>query len=66
VLDPDAPFLAERTGDTLLEALIFGGDAQPIRDVYVGGRLVVADRRHRDETVIFDRFRRALARLGGA
>jgi formimidoylglutamate deiminase len=66
VLDPDAPFLAGRTGDTLLDALVFGGDAQPIRDVYVGGRPVVADRRHPDETVIFDRFRRALARLGGA
>jgi len=66
VLDPDAPFLAGRTGDTLLDALVFGGDAQPIRDVYVGGRPVVADRRHPDETVIFDRFRRAIARLGGA
>jgi formimidoylglutamate deiminase len=66
VLDPDAPFLAGRTGDTRLDALVFGGDAQPIRDVYVGGRPVVADRRHPDETVIFDRFRRALARLGSA
>jgi formimidoylglutamate deiminase len=66
VLDPDAPFLAGRTGDTLLDALVFGGETQPIRDVYVGGRPVVAGRRHPDETVIFDRFRRALARLGGA
>jgi formimidoylglutamate deiminase len=66
VLDADAPFLAGRTGDTLLDALVFGGDAHPIRDVYVGGRPVVVDRRHPGEAVIFERFRRALARLGGA
>jgi formimidoylglutamate deiminase len=50
----------------LLDALVFGGDANPIRDVYVGGHPAVIDRRHPDETVIFERFRRALARLSGA
>jgi formimidoylglutamate deiminase len=66
VLAPDAPFLAGRTGDTLLDALVFGGNANPIRDVYVGGRPVVVDRRHAGETAILERFRRALARLGSA
>ena len=66
VLDPDAPFLAGRAGDTLLDALVFGGNANPIRDVYVGGRPVVVDGRHTGETAIFERFRRSLARLGGS
>jgi formimidoylglutamate deiminase len=66
VLDPDAAFIAGKAGDTLLDALVFGGDAQPIRDVYVGGRPVVIDGRHAGEAAIFARFRRALARLGGA
>ncbi len=66
VLDPDAPFLAGRTGDALLDALVFGGNATPIRDVYVGGRPVVVDGRHAGERAIFERFRRAIARLDGA
>jgi formimidoylglutamate deiminase len=66
VLDPDAPFLVGRAGDTLLDALVFGGNASPIRDVHVGGRKVVVDGRHAGETVIFERFRRALARLSGS
>jgi formimidoylglutamate deiminase len=66
VLDPDAPFLAGRAGATLLDALVFGGNANPIRDVYVGGRPVIVDGRHGGEAAILARFRRALARLGGA
>jgi formimidoylglutamate deiminase len=66
VLDPDAPFLIGRAGDTLLDALVFGGNANLIRDVYVGGRQVVVDGRHAGETTIFERFRRALARLRGS
>jgi len=66
VLDPDAPFLVGRAGDALLDALVFGGNASPIRDVYVGGRKVVVDGRHAGETAIFERFRRALARLSGS
>jgi formimidoylglutamate deiminase len=66
VLDPDAPFLAGRAGDTLLDALVFGGNANPIRAVYVGGRPVVVDGRHGGEAAILAGFRRALARLGSA
>jgi formimidoylglutamate deiminase len=66
VLDPDAPFLIGRAGDALLDALVFGGNANPICDVYVGGRAAVVGGRHAAEAAIFARFRRALARLDGA
>jgi hypothetical protein len=35
-------------------------------DVYVGGRKAVVGGRHAGETAIFERFRRALARLSGS
>ncbi len=62
VLDPDAPALAERPSEALLDAFIFAGNANPVRDVFVGGRRVVADGRHPDEARIFAAFRRAIAR----
>ncbi len=63
VLDPASPFLAERTGDALLDAFVFGGNTSPIRDVFVGGVAMIADRRHAKESQIFARFRRALRHL---
>jgi formimidoylglutamate deiminase len=66
VLDADAPFLVGKAADQLLDALIFGGNSSPIRDVWVAGRRVVADRRHAAEAEIFERFRRAAARLRAA
>ncbi len=66
VLDADAPMLVGRTEDALLDALVFGGAANPIREVYVGGRRVVADGRHAGEVAVLERFRRVAARLSAA
>jgi formimidoylglutamate deiminase len=63
VLDPDCPGLIGKTGDTLMDAMIFAGNANPIRDVMVGGRFVVRERRHKDEIEILGRFRNALGAL---
>lgn len=63
VLDAESPMLVGRATDVLLDALVFGGSANPIRDVFVGGVAVVADRRHADEARILANFRRAIARL---
>ena len=63
VLDADAPALVGKTSDTLLDAFIFAGSANPIRDVYVGGRRVIADGRHRDEERIRRDFTQAVSRL---
>ena len=46
VLDRDHPILAGRDGDMLLDALVFSGNANPVRDVMVGGRWVVREGRH--------------------
>jgi formimidoylglutamate deiminase len=63
VLDAEAPALVGLAGDTLLDALVFAGNVNPVRDVAVGGRWVVRDGAHGGETAAlraFARVRRAL------
>ena len=45
------PILVARSGDDLLDALVFSGNVNLVSDVMVGGSWVVRDRRHlrRDE-----------------
>jgi formimidoylglutamate deiminase len=50
-LDTAHPILVGRSGDDLLDALVFSGNVNLVSDVMVGGSWVVRDRRHlrRDE-----------------
>lgn len=66
VLDLDTPMLAGRSGDAILDTLIFSGQPNPIRDVMVGGRWLVQEGRHFAETAIASGYRRAVATLSGA
>ncbi|CAN5379391.1 formimidoylglutamate deiminase [soil metagenome] len=63
VLDPDHPSLIGRSGDQALDSWIFSGGAPCVRDVYVAGKQVVADRHHIDEERILNAFRATVARL---
>lgn len=63
VIDADAPFLCGRGPDELLDAIVFGGNANPVRHVFVGGRQVIADGRHADEAAIHAAYRAAAGRL---
>jgi len=62
-LDADHPLLYGRTGDFLLDSLVFSGNANPVRDVMVGGRWRVRDGRHFDRERIATDYRRTIARL---
>ena len=62
-LDPDHPALYGRSGDTLLDSWIFSGNANPVRDVVVGGHLVVRDGVHPHEEQALADYRRAVTRL---
>jgi formimidoylglutamate deiminase len=64
VLDPAHPALLGRSGDTLLDSWIFSGNANPVRDVMVGGHWVVRDGIHPHEEQALADYRRAVARLG--
>lgn len=65
VLDPDNPTLIDRSGDGLLDSLVFAGNQNPIKDVVVGGRRVIRDGRHAAEEAALDGFTRALRTLAG-
>ncbi|MDA8016431.1 MAG: formimidoylglutamate deiminase [Thermoanaerobaculia bacterium] len=63
VLDTEHPSLVGRGGDDLLDSWIFSAGRMCIRDVIIGGRLVVADRRHVQEDQVLRSFRATLDRL---
>jgi formimidoylglutamate deiminase len=65
VLDGQAPTLTGKTGEALLDALIFAGNANPVRDVMVGGKWQVRDGAHRAEAEASQAYRAALAALAG-
>ncbi len=63
ILDPETPALLGKEGERLLDAAIFAGNVNPVRDVMVGGRWLVQERRHVAEHAVLARFRAALAEL---
>lgn len=65
VIDSEKPALFGKSGDVLLDAAVFAGNENPVRDVMVGGRWVVADGRHVGEQTVLKRYRAVLAELMG-
>ncbi|MFN3841653.1 MAG: formimidoylglutamate deiminase [Rehaibacterium terrae] len=63
VLDEHAPILAGATPDDLLDRWLFSGNRPLVREVFVGGRRVVADGRHVHADRIAERYRRVLPQL---
>ena len=63
VLDTGHPRLYGRSEDHLLDSWIFSGNDNLIRDVYVGGRKVIANGHHADEDRIADDYRQTLDAL---
>jgi formimidoylglutamate deiminase len=63
VLDPAAPSLYRRNGDAIVDSLVFASETSVVRDVMVGGRWAVRERRHAAEDRIAAAFRRTLDRI---
>lgn len=63
VLDTDHPLLYERSGDELLDSWIFSGNNNTVRDVYVGGKHIIKDGQHEQQSEIAERFKSTLKRL---
>ena len=63
VLNCDDAALVEHSGDSLLDAAIFGPARQPVRDVMAGGVWVVREGRHTLEQAAQARYRSTLKRL---
>lgn len=67
VLDAEHPQLVARSGDALIDSLVFvnvGGS--PIREVWVGGRRIVADGHHPFEAEARQAYAKVIARLRDA
>ena len=63
VLDDRHPAFAAANAETLLDALVFAASPRPIRDVMVGGRWAVRDRRHAEAEPILEAYRTAISAL---
>ncbi|WP_299621951.1 amidohydrolase family protein, partial [Pelagibius sp.] len=60
VLDTTSPTLCELPIERLLDALIFAGNRNPVRDVMVGGQWLVCDGSHKDERAVLEDYRTVL------
>ncbi|HEX6834220.1 MAG TPA: formimidoylglutamate deiminase, partial [Rudaea sp.] len=63
VLDPDAPLLAGRSVEHVLDTFLFAGNSGLVRHVMTNGAWVVRDFRHRDEERIAARYRACVERF---
>jgi formimidoylglutamate deiminase len=63
VLDENSPWLAARDSRSMMDSVIFAGNAPLIRNVMVGGDWVVSDFRHHDEERIAARYRETVTGL---
>lgn len=65
-LDADAPCFASGDPSRFLDGWIFAGDRAAVRDVWVGGRRLVQEGRHRHADSVGRAYRRCVARLAAA
>jgi formimidoylglutamate deiminase len=60
VVDDKRPALSGRSGDLLLDALVFAGNENPVTDVMVGGTWAVRAARHPREDEVFSAYKAAV------
>jgi formimidoylglutamate deiminase len=66
VLDTNLPVFAGREPAEMLDTFIFAVGSEAVRDVMVGGRWLVQERKHFAETAIASGYRRAIAKVRDA
>ncbi len=65
VLDGESPALAHKTGDAILDSLVFAANHTSIKDVMVAGHWRIRDGRHDQQDAILERYKITLAALLG-
>lgn len=63
VLDLNSPLFAARADNAIIDTFVFSGTSESVRDVMVGGRWLVQDRRHFGETAVAAGYKRALQKM---
>ncbi|MFQ6024035.1 MAG: formimidoylglutamate deiminase [Acidiferrobacterales bacterium] len=64
VLDPETPALINKPDDLLLDAVVFAGNVNPVKDVMVAGQWRIVDGHHLLEEEIFGRFKQTQRQVG--
>lgn len=62
VLDENVPVMLGKINDFILDAFIFAGNVNPVRDVFVGGVHVIKNYHHDREDEILMKFKKVLAK----
>jgi formimidoylglutamate deiminase len=63
VLDPDHPALIGRSGDEAVDSWVFSGGTACVKDVIVGGDIVIREGQHSRQDEILRDFRAAIGKL---
>lgn len=63
VIDDQLPALVHKREDLLLDAMLFAGNANPVRDVMVGGQWRVRDGHHPEEEHVLERYQTTLGEI---
>lgn len=63
VLDINSPLFVARSDSSIIDTFVFSGTSESVRDVMVGGRWLVQDRRHFGETAVAAGYKRALQKM---
>lgn len=63
VLDLSSSSFAARSDISIIDTYVFSGTSESVRDVMVGGRWLVQDRRHCAETAVAAGYKRAMQKL---
>jgi len=63
VLQPENPGLLHHGPQSLLDAMVFGCNTNPVKDVMVGGDWKIKDGRHTAEEIVLGNYREALSQL---
>ncbi|HEY0940868.1 MAG TPA: formimidoylglutamate deiminase [Steroidobacter sp.] len=63
VLDLNSPLFAARNDTSIIDTFVFSGTSESVRDVMVGGRWLVQERRHFAETAVSAGYKRALQKM---
>lgn len=63
VLDTDTAALAHKSGDAILDSLVFAANRTAIKHVMVGGHWCIRDGRHERQEIILEGFKKTLGAL---
>src|SRR5262249_51208211 len=63
VIDAEQPALFNKTDDVLLDAIVFAGNGNPMRDIMISGKWVVSKGRHVAEETVLRAYRATLEQV---